>query len=674
MSYNLKYKIDYKRLSNQSTHIEILQNGWTGGTTSLNPDVSPLTISKSGDVSNIFTPTIGTGAVININATPLSLLNLFTSDPQKFIVKCYNSTGTTGLFWQGFVNTGYYQEDYSANYPIPININANDGLAVLDKLWYKQASGNFYTGCTTIGTVINNILGKISGLTFNNLYASNDICTNGSNYNLFLNLVVDQQNYVDESGIAMTCRDVLNSIFQGLGLTIIFKANSIYVFDPINLNDSSKGKVYTLTAFSESSTAIGGIIDLSGGTLTYYQTGQNLDVVPQVDEVDVKYDPYNFINYNYDFNDIKNLQNAGGWGHITTPSKWYNNNTLQFSGWTQSAGNHFVGAAEDIDGAGVMGEPTYMLFLTNTNVNDEPVLKLIIPNIIIYKDGNLSVKISFDCWFQTKENNWNIFAPSTGNQVYGYAVQTSLKIGNQYYKGSSTGWQAGQTGQWHNLIPVISCTNSQYYDKNTNSTTNDTWITANITLPLDSSLVGSNDIEFCVYDYFDGSQVVTTRKNFAPVIGILLKNFNLSIVNTSTGKPIDNSGVLKRGNISTNLIYKTNVTEIKTTSGTGVYGVSRGAYRDTSYALIAGLYRGSYYTTEQLILQNFLSQYKTPRLKLTANFNVKNYMLDIWFKLIKDNKYLSGKAFYIAGSTYDDETESMQCDMIEITAVRDSIT
>jgi hypothetical protein len=48
-------------------------------------------------------------------------------------------------------------------------------------------------------------------------------------------------------------------------------------------------------------------------------------------------------------------------------------------------------------------------------------------------------------------------------------------------------------------------------------------------------------------------------------------------------------------------------------------------------------------------------------------------MLDIWFKIIKDNKYLSGKAFYIVGSTYDDETESMQIEMIEINNSRDSI-
>jgi hypothetical protein len=663
MAYNIHYRIAYKRLSNSTTTIDILENGYGGSVVNLNPDAAPLQISKSGDVSKIFQSTIGSGAVININGTPLSMLNLFSADPQQFIVKCYNGSSGTGLFWQGFVNTEIYNEDYSANYPIPISINANDGMTVLDSLWYKQSNGAFYTGCTTIGTVINNILGKL-GITFSNVYTSNDISTNGTNYNLFNNITVNQDNYIDESRVAMTCREVLDSIFQGLGLVLTFQADSIFIIDPINLNDTTKGKKYTLSSFTESTNALGGYIDLSGGTLTYYETGQALDIVPKVDEVDIKYDPYTFINYKYDFNDVKNLASVGSWGHITSPSEWYNNSTVQFSGWTQSTSGHFVGAKETN-----ISDPTYMLWLTGTDVNNEPILKLTGITANLYKDNRLSVKISLDCWFQTKENNWNIFAPNGGNQVYGYYVQTSLKVGNQYFNGSS--WTTGFT---HNLIAVKSCTSAQFGANPANSTANDTWITASTILPLDSSLVGSNNIVFCIYDYWSGSQGITQRKNFSPVIGILLKNLNISIITTSTGKEIDNSGVLKRGNISTNTIYKTNVTNIKTTSGTGVYSVSNGAFRDTSYAPIAGLYRGGNYTTEQLVLQSYLSQYKVPRLKLSANFNVKNYMLDIWMKLIKDNKYLSGKGFYIVGSTYDDETESMQCEMIEITNSRDSIT
>jgi hypothetical protein len=659
--YGLHYKIQYKRYSKNTTTIGIYENNYGGGIVALTGDTSPLQISTAGDVANIFASTLGSGAVVNVIASPLSLLGLFTNNPQKFIVKCFNSTGTTtGLFWQGFVNANIYQEDYSSSKPVPISINCNDGMAVLDTLWYKQSNGNFYTGCTSIAIVINNILGKL-GVTFSNIYTSNDISTNGSNYNLFSNIIVNQDNYVDESRIAMTCRDVLNSIFQGLGLSVIFKADSIYIIDPINLNDTSKGKVYTLPAFSESTTSVGGYVDLSGGTLTYFKTGQSLDIEPQVDEVDVKYDPYTFLGYSYDFNE--NLANVGGWGHITSPSEWYNNSTVTFSGWTQTTSGHFVGAKQTSN-----GDPTYMLWLTNTDVNNQPVLKLTGITANLYKDGSLSVKISFDCWFQTKENNWNIFSPATGNQVYGYYVQTSLKVGTQYYNVNT--WTTGFT---HNLIPVISCTNAQYAAKNLNSTVNDTWITASTIIPLDNSLIGSNNIEFCVYDFWDGSQSVTTRKNFSPVIGILLKNLQISIINTNTGKPIDNSGVLKRGNISTNIIYKSNVTEITTTNGTGVYGVSNGAFRDTSNTIIYGLYRGGSYTTEQLILQSFLSQYKTPRVKLTANFNVKNYLLDIWLKLIKDNKYQAGKAFYIVNGTYDDETESMQVQAIEIISTRDTI-
>ena len=74
MSYNVQYRISYKRFSNSLTTIDILGNGWGGGITTLEGDATPLTITTSADVTNIYTPTVGSGAVINVLATPLSLI------------------------------------------------------------------------------------------------------------------------------------------------------------------------------------------------------------------------------------------------------------------------------------------------------------------------------------------------------------------------------------------------------------------------------------------------------------------------------------------------------------------------------------------------------------------------------------------------------------------------
>jgi hypothetical protein len=663
MAYNTHYRIAYKRHSNSTTTIDILENNYGGGITNLVASSDPLNIMLSGDVDNIYIPTVGSGATLNVTALPLTLQNLFTDDPQKFMIKVYNGNSGTNLMWQGFINTGVYTESYSvsANKPSEISIQCNDGMNVLDRLYYRMSDTSVYTGTATIGTVLTNILGKI-GLTFTNIYTSNDITTDGAQTNLFTQLIVNNQNYIDENIIPMSCREVLNSIFGGLGLVMSFKGSNIYIIDPINLHDTTKGKVYDVATFTENSSTLGGYLDISTNDIRWYQTGSQLDIVDKKDEIDIKYDPYTFLGYSYDFSDVKNLLSVGSWGHITTPSEWYNNPNPVYKNWTQSTGGHFVAAKET-----PTSDPTYMLWLTNTDINNQPVLTLSLPNISLYKDSNLFVKISLDSWFQTRENNYNIFAPGTGNQVYGYYVQTSLRIGNQYYNGSA--WTTTFT---HNIIAVKSCTSPEFYDNPANSTANDTWITASTILPLDNTLVGSEVVEFCIYDYWSGSQGTTQRKNFSPVIGILLKNINISIVDIN-GKEITNTGILQRGNISTNLMYKSSPLEIATTNGSGKYGVSRGSFRYINNVPVSTLYRSGAYSTEQLVLQSMVSQYKQPRFKISGCLDAKNYLLNLNMKLIKDSNYQGSKAFYIVNGTYNDRYENMSVDMLELTSTRDAL-
>jgi hypothetical protein len=673
MSYTTRYRIAYKRFSDASTTIDILDASYAGSITNLTAAGDPLNISFTGDINNIYAPTIGSGATLNVVSTPLTLIDLFTNDPQKYMVKIYNGGSGSNLFWQGFVNAGIYNESYSIGSTMPsiITIQCNDGMNVLDSLYYRQSdSSTLYTGLCYIGTVLNNILGKL-GITFNNVLTSNDLTLVDYTTNFFTNLKVNNANYVNENSIPMTCREVLDSIMGGLGLSMQFKGSDIYILDPINLHNTIKGKTYDLTTFTENSSTFGGYLDISNKDINWYQSGSNLDIIPNVNEVDVKYDPYTFVSYSYDFN--QNASLAGGWGHITVPSEWYNNSTVSFSGWVDSSTGHCVGAKEK-----EFSNPTYMFRLFNTDLAKESSLTLQLSNIGgLYKDVNLSLKISLDGYFQTRENNYNIFAPVGGSQVYCYYIQTSIKVGNQYYKGGATGWETGQTGAWHTPIPIISCTNAQYDADHTQSTVNDTWITGSVNVPLDNTLDGSIGVEFCIYDYWDTNMAVTTRHYDNPAYGILVKNLDITVINSKTGKPIENLGINKKGNLSTNLIYKSKPVEISTKNGTGTYGLSKGAFKDTTNNNIIGIFRGTdyvnIYNTEDTILQSFISQYKEPRLKLKGDLDAKDYMLNLNMKLIKDTTYQGNKAFYITSGTYNDKNEYMSIEMVECANTRENI-
>ena len=101
-------------------------------------------------------------------ATPLTLMELFTTNPQEYVVKVFNGTTGDTITWQGFLNTGVYSEDFSVSSALktPITITANDGMAVLDKISYKVSeTGAYYTGFSTIRTVLTNIFGKL-GISF----------------------------------------------------------------------------------------------------------------------------------------------------------------------------------------------------------------------------------------------------------------------------------------------------------------------------------------------------------------------------------------------------------------------------------------------------------------------------------------------------------------------------
>jgi hypothetical protein len=665
MTYTIHYKIQYKRSeTNSTTTIAILEKGYGGSTVNLSPELPTLQIIKNGNVDNIYEPTVGFGAILNVSTTPLTLLNIFSADSTKFIVKCYNSTGTTsGLFFQGYINAqGGYQEDYSSNLPMPITINVNDGMALLDTIYYKQNNGTFYTGTVTIGTVINNILAKISGLTFSQIYMSNDITVNGYDHNLFLNIKVNQDNYVDESGVAMTCREVLNSIIGGLPLSMHFLADSVYIFDPYNLKDTTKGYKYTFPNFTETTQSLGGVIDFSGVTISYYETGQGLDMVAQVDEVDLKFSPYNIGSISYDFN-----ANASGTSFIGQDAgTWYLNNTVTFSGWTQSGSGHFIGVEETLT-----TDRTYGLWLTNTS----DVMTYTIPFSNINPDSNVSMRITFNGYAQTKVNSANIFSSAAATPTYQYQLPVSIKVGNLYW--NSTTWTATPTTVLM-IFRQEGVTNTQFAADNKASSVQNIWITSTfiagaLAIPITSITGGT--ITFSIKDYWTSGNISIKTGCYVNFLGVLLKDFKIDFV-TSNYTVIDNSGVMKRANLSTNLINKNNVTTIETKNGCAQYGIAKGGYYSPSNNQLSlyGLYRDFVVKmSEDFLLQSFISQYKIPRVKLSVNLNVKNYGLALNMKLISDNKYLSGKYFYIVNSTYTDDQENMEIEMIEIANSRESL-
>jgi hypothetical protein len=663
MAYNIRYFIPYSRDNGGHTYIHILEKDTSVGTyQTVQAGGNPLEIMFSGDVNDIYCGTVGSGASINLRVTPLSMINLFTTDPQKYMVKVYNETN---LLWQGFINTGIYSEGLNNNKNELITLKANDGMAILDMIPYRPDPSNYYTGTTYIGNVFNNIFGKLN-LSFSNAWGLMDYRVNDYADNPFLYLGVNQENYIDESGKVMTCREVLDSIMKSFGLRMSFRGEYVYIIDPIIMHDVNKGQFFSMNWGESVQTFPGGTLDISLGQISWYQTGIYTDIIPPINQLEIKYDPYTLTGFEYDFSKSDNWKTNGTWtGPLGSsgPNQYYINNTIQFKNIV-SDGSILQQAIKRADGT---DQEYYLKLQKNTHqlTGNPGIAKISFPLTSVYSDANLFLKITADYYCNTRSYD-NIYDTSTASDEINY-IETSI--------GYSIGGVPDSSIRWTN-IKILS-------DYTLNGATigqsdiADKWVTSYNFWPYGDLeyLNGDGSINVYIYGRYSTGWYTTTDKN------VLVKNVNVEIVNEN-GDPIENNGInysaLKPLND-----YIITPTEVNLVHGTGPYGSSRGAYINwIQGGLSQGLYRGldpgtgTLYPNAYHVAQSFVSQYGQPRFVLKGDLNVKDHLIDTQNYLIKwtHTPQLKDKSFFIANGTYNDKTESMSVEMVECASTRENIT
>lgn len=687
MAHGVKYRIPYYRKSGGQTTIDILKRDYAGAITVLKGGGSPFELTKDGDVSNIYEPTIGLGVVLNtVSSSSLSLIELFTTDPQEFIIKIYNGVSGSTLIWQGFVSSELYRENFSKALPQVVSIYGNDAMKVLENIKYLQADGSYYTGTATIATILSNIFSKLE-ISFTTIYTSNDleVFDDGETQvtNPFLYLELANENFIDEQGEAMSCRDVLKGVIGGLGgLCMFFLANDVYIIDPINLHDTGKGKSYDASTFGSETviSTLGGYVDISDidDDIFWRETGTQLDIFPQYNEVIVKYDPYSLVEILYDFSDSNNWDVAGTFVDWTD---YWMNTGVEFANWssTNSAGTNFAAIKES-----EYAIPEYFILLGESH----DLITWDVPLSNITQCEYVNMKISFEAWVQTKENSLNIYCDGTPVDIYQVKVPITVQIGTQTWGGGNQWTEDSSIGDEEQelLIRQEGVSNEEFADDPTQSLVNDRWTNISIIVPLKQSVTEQliqGDIIISILDdlhYFVNP--ITPWASEASVHYVLLKNPKISFVDTVSGIEIANKGIEKKAVLNANLTGKSPHI-ISVTCGTGRYGISRGAYKTISQVVvgtnIVGLYRGdlesnlTQFTTEELLLQSVMSQYKQPRYMLTGKIDVHNYLLNIFTKLIKYSDHLGSKAFYIINGTYIDREEIVDATLLEIENIREDI-
>lgn len=658
MAYNIRYFIPYKTHSGRGTYIWILEKDTSVGTfQTLTADGNPLEIEFDGSPEKMYAGTTGSGATINVRTNPLTLLNLFTTDPQKYKVEIYNDSE---IFWQGFLNNGIYYEDLNSNKNSLISLKANDGMAILDMIPYRPDSSTYYEGTTVVGVILQRIMAKLN-LTMDG-WAAMDYRVDDYQQSIFYYMEINQNNFIDEKGEVLTCREVLDSIMVSLGLRLSFRGQKFHVIDPINLHDVSKGQAVSSAWDATLENYPGGYLDISLGQVKWYKTGISLDVIPPVNQLKINYDPYTLVKLEQNLSNANNWSSAGSWtGPLGAggPNQYYINKTITFKN-TVVDGSLLQEAIKRENGS--EAEYYFKYQKTKTDPGNPGIARISFPFSSIYNDSNLFLRISADFYCNTRGYD-NIYDTSTAADVINY-IETSI--------GYSIGGVPDSSITWREI--TVQATYDKYHDSL--SEIQDGWYTNTWYWPYGTKENLSKDGSINVYLWgrWDTGWYTTTDKT------LLVKNVKAEFVN-STGDLMENNGYEYKATKSVSDNYIVDPIEIKVINGIGPYGTSRGAYRHSATLLpLVGIYRGldnstgTKYKTTEHIAQSFVSQYNQPRFVLTGSLDVKTKCIDIQNYLIKWSNKFPGKAFFICGGTYNDRYEYFNARMVECVSTRENIT
>ena len=227
---NTKYFFEFRGIRDTLYRVEILTNDSVQAQ-SVTPSASPFILDYPAQKK--LTPVHGSGASIRMTSqSSFQFRDLHTDDMQKYMVAFFHGSDTAPI-WYGWLDSEMYSERLSDYPPYDAEFSASD-FNILGRLKFRDENNAAYDDITTLIKQIKRCLDAL-GLPFRRLYIGcSTTCQNinvPANETLLHNLYIQSSNFYDEENEPMTCREVIESILQPFGLTVVQKNTDIYIVD-----------------------------------------------------------------------------------------------------------------------------------------------------------------------------------------------------------------------------------------------------------------------------------------------------------------------------------------------------------------------------------------------------------------------------------------------------------
>ena len=222
---NLAYYSEFKSRYNTPYRVEIYTKKNTGSAKEIRLSGTPFTVEWESD--RLYKPLKMSNAVCSIITREL-LLDLYTGENQGVEVVLKNRETNT-LEWFGFVTPNMYSSDYISL--DTLDIEAIDSIACLDNIKYSYMGEK--ADFRSFSEIICNVLAKADPQKcVQKLYVQNcNKLTSSATACILKSLYIHERNFFDEMNEPMTCKDVLTSLVEYLGMTLIQWKDAYYIID-----------------------------------------------------------------------------------------------------------------------------------------------------------------------------------------------------------------------------------------------------------------------------------------------------------------------------------------------------------------------------------------------------------------------------------------------------------
>jgi hypothetical protein len=253
----LKYYYTFKSINNTAYRVEILENTELEVVAMEIANASAPFVVSYQDVESKLETVLGSGAKFAIvGKSTFEYLDLYTANIQQYQVRLLKNGS---IIWAGWLDTEYYQENFSLKENIDIDLTAAD-FNVLERIQYLQADGKPYEGIVSFFDVLKEVLVKL-GLPLTNIYIGSATTATGVTLaaaeTLLHKVYAINRNYYDEDYKALDCRSVLEGILKPYCLTVKQVNNELFIYDiETLLADNPTFKRYNATTFAYVDTVI----------------------------------------------------------------------------------------------------------------------------------------------------------------------------------------------------------------------------------------------------------------------------------------------------------------------------------------------------------------------------------------------------------------------------------